>query len=119
MWIGSNAPTGNGTLLIQNNHFARTFDKTTLLRGFDGFNQYIMIGGTGNTFQDYSLQFWDNDIPERVSIGQLSASFSIKRNIFGICPDFLTADTKLQIDQCSAGGLIGGDDPADANQFLL
>ncbi len=33
-------------------------------------------------------------------------------------PHFLTVDTKLkQIDQCSAGGVIGGDDPADANQF--
>ncbi|GGB03186.1 gliding motility-associated C-terminal domain-containing protein [Puia dinghuensis] len=118
LWMGSTATTGNGPLLIQNNHFARGFDKTTLVRGYDGFTQYIDIGDTKTT-QDYSLQLLDNDIPERVYIDNLSVNFSIKRNVFGIAPDFLNiGDTKLLIDQCS-GGIIGGDNPADANQFLF
>ena len=116
--ISSTVASGNGPLLIQNNHFARGFDKTTLLRGYDGFTQYIVIG-LGNTTLDYYLQLLDNDIPERVNIDNLSVNFSIKRNVFGLTPDFIPpGDTKLLIDECS-GGVIGGDDPADANQFLF
>jgi len=118
LYITSGAATGNGDLLIQNNHFARHYDKTTLLPGYDGWTQYIWIG-QGNTLLDYSLQLWDNDIPERVNLNNLDVVFSIKRNIFGITPDFNGVDdAKLLISYC-AGGVIGGDDPADANQFLF
>lgn len=118
LWVGSRVTAiGNGELLIQNNHFARGFDKTTLLSGFD-FVQYIQIGLT-SYLHDYALQLLDNDIPERVSIANLTVNFVIKHNIFGIAPDFNGVDdTKLLITYCS-GGVIGGDDPADANQFLF
>jgi gliding motility-associated-like protein len=119
LWMGSNAASGNGPLVIQNNHFARGFDKTTLLPGYDGNTQYVIIG-QGNTLQDYALQLLDNDIPERVELESLSVYFTVKRNVFGIAPDFaFPADTKFLITNCSAGGVIGGDDPADANQFLF
>jgi gliding motility-associated-like protein len=118
LYISSSAPTGNGPLLIQNNSFARWFDKTTLLAGYDGNTQYVIIG-QGNTLLDYALQLLDNDIPERVFINNLTPAFSIKRNTFGSAPDFaFVDDTKLLITYCS-GGVIGGDDPADANKFLF
>ena len=121
LWISSAASTGNGSLLIQNNHFARGFDKTTPVNGFDGWTQYVDIGDpiTTSVLQDYALQLLDNDIPERVKITNLTVNFVIKRNVFGICPDFGdVGDTKLLIVY-TAGGVIGGDDPADANQFLF
>ncbi|MDF2192140.1 gliding motility-associated C-terminal domain-containing protein [Paraflavitalea sp. CAU 1676] len=121
--IDSKNATGNGLIRIQHNIFARNFDKVTIVDTYDFWDRYINIGRSRNNpvnwsmdyLADYRVELLDNDIPNDASIHHISDSLIILRNKF--IYDYRTHGGKLVIGS-TGGGLIGGDDPANANYFL-
>jgi gliding motility-associated-like protein len=116
--------SGNGFITLQNNRFSRWYDKQTLYQfghffayqvhiGFDGL---VLPGATG-VFNDYKVQVLDNDIPMGMYLEALTLPFLIQRNHFENDSRDNQIPFKLAIGYCVAGGLIGGDDPSNANYF--
>lgn len=121
--IDSKNATGNGLLSIQNNIFARLYDKTTIVETYSFWDRYINIGRSrtnpvnwtldGNA--DYRVELLDNDIPNDARISNISDSLIVLRNKFVY--DNRTHGGKLVIGS-TGPGIIGGDDPVNANYFL-
>ncbi|RYY30830.1 MAG: gliding motility-associated C-terminal domain-containing protein [Chitinophagaceae bacterium] len=122
--IDSRHSTGNGLIKIQNNIFARRYDKVTVIETYDAWDTYLHFGRSRNNpvdyntngTSDYRLELLDNDIAGDVRIEGLSDSLIILRNKFSQNPR--TDGAKLTISRTTGGGIIGGQDPADANLFL-
>lgn len=121
--IDSKNATGNGLIRIQHNLFARKYDKVTIIPTYDFWDSDINIGRSSNNpvnwtlshNADYQVELLDNDIPSDVAIGYTSDSLIVLRNKF--LYDGRTHGGKLDIFQVGPG-LIGGDDPANANVFM-
>lgn len=121
--IDSEHATGNGVIRIQNNIFARLYDKATIVATLDYWDTYINIGRSRNNpvnwslsdAADYRVELLDNDIPNDASIHHISDSLIVFRNKFVY--DGRTHGAKLAIGS-TGGGIIGGDDPGKANYFL-
>jgi gliding motility-associated-like protein len=122
--IDSKNATGNGLIRIQNNIFARKYDKITFIQTSDFWDYYINIGRSRNNpvnwtlsgTTDYRVELLDNDIATVASIGNITDSLIVLRNRF--IDDGRTAiEGKLNISRVGKG-IIGGDDPVNANYFL-
>ena len=123
--IDSRYSNGNGLIRIQNNILSKSYDKTTLIATSDSWDTYISIGRsrnnpvswTSNTTIDYRIEILDNIISSDVSIRDVSDSIIIKRNRFDTIYPYNDHQQKLAIFNCSRGGIIGGENAADANYF--
>jgi gliding motility-associated-like protein len=127
--ISSKNATGNGLIRIQNNLFARGYDKATIIATvYDFWDVYINIGQSNNNpanwysggNADYRVELLDNDIPNDANIHDISDSLIVLRNKFVY--DGRTRGAKLTIGMngrgITGGAIIGGDDPANANYFM-
>lgn len=122
--IDSKYATGNGLIRIQNNLFARKYDKVSLLIPYDFWDYYIEVARSRNNPVNYSLsgttdyrvELLDNDIPTVVIIANTTDSVIVLRNKF-IEDGRRQLEGKLNFSRVEKG-VIGGDDPADANYFL-
>lgn len=123
--IDSKNTTGNGFIKIQNNSFGRSWDKKTVIDVFDFWDAYINVGRSRNnplnwTLEhhiDYRIELYDNDIANHVRISYVSDSIIIQRNHFEEDERSSAMPAKLIINEADRGGLIGGEDPANANYF--
>lgn len=124
--VDSKYSTGNGFIKIRHNIFGREIDKTTLVDVYDFWDYYINIGRSRNNpvdysrdhFIDYRIEFTDNDLPSHLRIVYVSDSVIIQRNRFD--EDFRSTTgpgAKVLIWRSPKGGLVGGDDPINANTF--
>lgn len=123
--IDSRHATGNGLISIQQNIFSRLYDKVTIIQTSDFWDKYVSIGRsrnnpvswTANNDMDYQVELLDNDIPDDVGIGSISGFLTVFRNKFIYDGREDNVEGKLSIGSI-AGGIIGGDDPTNANYFL-
>ena len=123
--IDSRKTAGNGQILIRHNLFGRKYDKTTLIQVYDFWDTYINIGRSRNnpvnysaeTISDYKLIVLDNNISSHMGISSTSDSIIIKRNSFEEDMRSSSNTTKLGIGGTTGIGILGGEDPADANIF--
>jgi gliding motility-associated-like protein len=123
--IDSRKVAGNGWVMIRNNIFGRKYDKITLLQVSDFWDNYISIGRSRNNPVNYSLDHitdykvivLDNNISSHMSINRVSDSIIIKRNSFEEDMRNSRQTVKLGIAYTTGIGILGGDDPADANIF--
>lgn len=124
--IDSKNSTGNGFIKLQNNSFGRGWDKKTLKSVYDFWDAYINIGRSRNNPADwtvehqidYRVELYDNDIPNHVRITYVSDSIIAQRNHFEEDQRTTTGmPVKFVIAFGTGGGLIGGDNPANANFF--
>ncbi|RYZ62672.1 MAG: gliding motility-associated C-terminal domain-containing protein [Chitinophagaceae bacterium] len=125
--IDSKYSTGNGFIKIRHNVIGLEFDKTTLVDVYDFWDYYVNIGRSRNNpvdyskefFIDYRVEFTDNELPSHLRISHVSDSVIIQRNRF--MEDFRSTTgpgTKVLIWRSPKGGVIGGDEPANANLFF-
>jgi gliding motility-associated-like protein len=123
--IDSKNTTGNGFIKMQNNIFGRGWDKKTVIDVFDFWDAYINIGRSRNnplnwTLEhhiDYKIELYDNDVANHIRISYVSDSIIIQRNHFEEDERTSSAQAKLIINKSTSGGLIGGEDAANANYF--
>lgn len=122
--IDSKYTTGNGLLRIQNNLFARKYDKVARLVPYDFWDYYIEVARSRNnpvnwtlsTNTDYRIELLDNDIPTVVNIAYTTDSVIVLRNKF-IEDGRRQYEAKLNLGYVGKG-IIGGDDPVNANYFF-
>ena len=122
IYIDVQDPTVKGKIAIQQNLFAYGYDRTSLVNTNGNNNPYVFvgrgyrpIGGFPDGPAAVRVELSDNKISREISIGNISDSLLILRNRFE--PDGRTSISKLNIFN-SGPGIIGGDDPANANYFL-
>lgn len=124
--IDSKNSSGNGFIKLQNNYLGRGWDKKTLINVYDFWDAYINIGRSRNnplnwTLEhqiDYRIELYDNDISNHIRITYVSDSIIAQRNHFEEDQRTSTGmSVKFVIAYGTGGGLIGGEDAADANFF--
>ncbi len=123
--IDSRYSSGNGFIRIQNNILAKSYDKTTLIPTSDFWDTYISVGRSRNNpvnwtlgnMIDYRIELLDNILSTDVSIRYVSDSIIVKRNRFDTIYPYNDHPAKLGIFNCTSGGIIGGENIADANYF--
>ncbi|HRN71486.1 MAG TPA: gliding motility-associated C-terminal domain-containing protein [Ginsengibacter sp.] len=122
--VNSQNDAGNGFLRMQHNLFGFLYDGVTPLNYFvASFEGYITIGnGYSNPVRndgngpDYRIDLLDNLSIANAFFQTLSGPITLKRNEFrGDKTFFSSAGTKITINGCIGGVVMGDDDEANGN----